>query len=158
MKKTYMLSYYVLYALFAITIVVLGLFYFGGQAETPIVESTDAISQPAFTDTLLYQMYGMIGLTVALTILAFVKQFASAFKDSPKKALKSLTGGLFLAVVLIVSWAMGSTDALSIAGYEGVHNVPFWLKLTDMFIFTIYFLLCAAIVGIIAGSIKNRFH
>ena len=158
MKKTYMLSYYVLYALFAITIVVLGLFYFGGQAETPIVESTDAISQPAFTDTLLYQMYGMIGLTVALTILAFVKQFASAFRDNPKKALKSLTGGLLLVVVLVISWAMGSTDPLTIPGYEGTDNVPFWLNLTDMFIFTIYFLLGAAIVGIIAGSIKNRFH
>ena len=152
-----MLSYYVLYVLFAITIVVLGLFYFGGQAETPIVESTDAISQPAFTDTLLYQMYAMIGLTVALTVFAFIKQFSSAFKDSPSKALKSLTGGLFLAIVLVVSWAIGSTDALTIPGYEGTDNVPFWLNLTDMFLFTIYFLLGAAIVGILISSIKQRF-
>ena len=157
MKKTYMISYYVLYVLFAITIVVLALFYFGGQAETPFVETTEAISQPAYTDTLLYQMYAMIGLAVVVTIVAFVQQFASAFKDSPKMALKSLTGGLLLALVLIVSWAVGSTETLYIPGYEGTDNVPFWLKLTDMFIYSIYFLLSIAIIAIIVSSIKKRF-
>lgn len=152
-----MISYYVLYVLFAITIVVLALFYFGGQAETPFVETTEAISQPAYTDTLLYQMYAMIGLAVVVTIVAFVQQFASAFKDSPKMALKSLTGGLLLALVLIVSWAVGSTETLYIPGYEGTDNVPFWLKLTDMFIYSIYFLLSIAIIAIIVSSIKKRF-
>ncbi len=157
MKKTYMISYYVLYALFAITVVVLALFYFGGQAETPFVETTEAISQPAYTDTLLYQMYAMIGLAIVVTIVAFIQQFASAFKDSPKLALKSLTGGLLLALVLVISWAIGSSDALYIPGYEGTDNVPFWLKLTDMFLYTTYFLLAVAIIAIIISSIKKRF-
>lgn len=156
MKKTYMLSYYVLYVLFAITIVVLGLFYFGGQAEVPIVESVDTISQPAYTDTLLYQMYAMIAFAVIVTIIAFVKQFASAFKDNPVNAMKSLSGGVLLALVLVISWAIGSTEALVIPGYDGTDNVPFWLKLTDMYIYSIYFLLIVAIVAILASSIRKR--
>ncbi len=156
MKKTYMISYYVLYVLFAITIVVLALFYFGGQAETPFVETTEAISQPAYTDTLLYQMYAMIGFTIVVAIIAFIKQFASVFNDSPKKALKSLTGGLLLVLVLIISWAIGSTDILYIPGYEGVDNVPFWLKVTDMFLYSTYFLITVALVAIVVSSIKKR--
>ena len=156
MKKSYMISYYVLYVLFAITIVVLALFYFGGQAETPFVETTEAISQPAYTDTLLYQMYAMIGFTIVVTLIAFIKQFASVFNDSPKKALKSLTGGLLLVLVLIISWAIGSTDILYIPGYEGADNVPFWLKVTDMFLYSTYFLITVALVAIVVSSIKKR--
>lgn len=151
-----MISYYVLYVLFAITIVVLGLFYFGGQAEVPIVESVDTISQPAYTDTLLYQMYAMIAFAVIVTIIAFVKQFASAFKDNPVNAMKSLSGGVLLALVLVISWAIGSTEVLNIPGYDGTDNVPFWLKLTDMYIYSIYFLLIVAIVAILASSIRKR--
>ena len=36
-KLTYKVSYYVLYAMFALIVIVLGLFYFGGQMETPLV-------------------------------------------------------------------------------------------------------------------------
>ena len=59
-KLTYKVSYYVLYAMFALIVIVLGLFYFGGQMETPIVYDMD---NPANTDALLYLMYtiGEIG-------------------------------------------------------------------------------------------------
>ena len=40
-KLTYKVSYYVLYAMFALIVIVLGLFYFGGQMETPIVYDMD---------------------------------------------------------------------------------------------------------------------
>ena len=55
-KLTYKVSYYVLYAMFALIVIVLGLFYFGGQMETPIVYDMD---NPANTDALLYLMYGL---------------------------------------------------------------------------------------------------
>ena len=49
-KLTYKVSYYVLYAMFALIVIVLGLFYFGGQMETPLVYDMD---NPANTDALL---------------------------------------------------------------------------------------------------------
>ena len=44
-KLTYKVSYYVLYAMFALIVIVLGLFYFGGQMETPIVYDMDNPAQ-----------------------------------------------------------------------------------------------------------------
>lgn len=151
-KLSYRVSYYVLYAVFAIIVVVLGLFYFGGEMSTPIVPD---MANPAHTDTLLYLMYGLLGLTVLVTVIAFIVQFASALKDNPVAALKSLGGVILLAAVMIISWSMGSGEELVIQGYEGTDNVPFWLKITDMFLYTLYFLIGAAIVAMILSSVKK---
>ena len=40
-------------------------------------------------------------------------------------------------------------------GYDGTENVPFWLRLTDMFIYSIYFLMGMTVLLIIAGSVKK---
>jgi len=150
-KLTYRVSYYVLYAIFAVVVVVLGLFYFGGEGEQLVPE----MSNPAHTDTLLYLMYGLLGLTIAITVVAFVAQFGAALKDNPMAALKSLLGVVLLVVVMIVAWSMGSEEALTMPGYDGNENVPFWLKITDMFLYTLYFLIAACIVAMIGSSIKK---
>ena len=51
-KLSYKVSYYVLYVMFAIILVVLGLFYFGGDAQgDAVLMSVDAeMWQPAQTD------------------------------------------------------------------------------------------------------------
>ena len=51
-KLSYKVSYYVLYAMFAIILVVLGLFYFGGDAQgDAVLMSVDSeMWQPAQTD------------------------------------------------------------------------------------------------------------
>lgn len=154
MKLTDRLSYYVLYALFAIIIIVFGIFYFGGEMANPIVPE---VSNPAQTEVLLYLMYGILGLTVAITLVVFTVQFLVALKDNPVEALKSLIGIILLAAVLIVSWIMGSGEELSIAGYDGTDNVPFWLKMTDMFLYSIYFLMVVTAVAMLGSGIKKRF-
>jgi len=45
---------------------------------------------------------------------------------------------------------------MNIPGYDGTDNVPFWLKLTDMFLYSIYILLFVTIVAIIASGIKKK--
>ena len=152
-KLTYKLSYYVLYAMFAAILVVMGLFYMGGEMATPIVPD---MSNPANTDALLYLMYGLFGIAVVVTVVAFVFQFGTALKDNPMGAIKSLIGIILLVAVLVISWAMGSDEALVLPGYDGKENVPFWLKLTDMFLYTIYFLLAATVVAILGSSIKKK--
>ncbi len=151
-KLTYRVSYYVLYAIFAVLIVVLGLFYFGGEMTAPLVPD---MANPAHTDTLLYLMYGLFGLTVAITVIAFIMQFGAALKDNPVAALKSLLGVVLLVVVMIVAWSMGSEETLVMSGYEGGENVPFWLKLTDMFLYTLYFLIAVCILAMIGSSVKK---
>ena len=152
-KLTYKISYYVLYAMFAVILVVLGLFYMGGEMGAPLVPE---MSNPANTDALLYLMYALFGIAVVVTVIAFVFQFGSALKDNPKGAVKSLIGILFLVAVLVISWVMGSDQALVLPGYDGTENVPFWLKLTDMFLYTIYFLFAVTVLAIIGSSIKKK--
>lgn len=152
-KLTYKLSYYVLYAMFAVILVILGLFYMGGEMAAPMVSE---MSNPANTDALLYLMYGLFIIAVVVTVIAFIYQFGTALKDNPKGAIKSLLGLVLIVVVLIVTWSMGSSEALVLPGYDGTENVPFWLKLTDMFLYTIYLLLVVTIVAIIGSSIKKK--
>ena len=154
MKLSYRISYYILYALFAIILIVLGLYYFGGEMDSPIVPE---LSNPANTEALIFLMYALLGLTVAATVIAFLAQFVASLKENPVKAIKSLAGVVFLVIVLVVSWVLGSDTPLVLPGYEGTDNVPFWLKLTDMFIYSIYFLLFVTVASIFGSSIKKRF-
>ncbi|KAA6326036.1 hypothetical protein EZS27_024814 [termite gut metagenome] len=147
------LSSYALYVLFAVILVVLGLFYFGGEVAQPIVPD---MSQPEYTDTLLYMAYGLFALVVIVTIAAFLFQFGGVLKDSPINALKSLSGVLIMVVILIVSWSIGSDEKLVITGYEGPDNVPFWLKLTDMFLYSTYFLLAVTLGAMLFSGIKKK--
>jgi len=128
------------------------LFYFGGEASAPLVPD---MANPVHTDTLLYLMYGLLGLTVAVTVIAFIAQFGAALKDNPMAAVKSLLGVVLLVVVMIVAWSMGSEEPLVMSGYDGTENVPFWLKITDMFLYTLYFLIAACIVAMLGSSIKK---
>ena len=131
-KLSYKVSYYVLYVMFAAILVVLGLFYFGGdaQGDAVLMGVDPEMWQPAQTDTLLYLVYGLLGLAIIATVAAFILQFGA--------------------------WSMGSGEPLVIQGYDGSDNVPFWLKITDMFLYSFYFLLGATVLAMLFSSIKKK--
>lgn len=141
-----------------LTVVVVAMFFFGG--ETPVEQrlvADTSLSEPAQTDLLIYWMYILFGITVAVTLVAAIYQLITNFIDSPKATIKSLLGVVFLIVVMIFSWAIGSDQALVMPGYDGSENVPFWLKLTDMFLYTIYILMGITILLIIGFGISKKF-
>ena len=148
----------VLYVMLAITLVILGMFFFGG--ETPLDQrlvADTAMEEPAQTDALIYWMYILFGIAVIITIAAAIYQFVTGFIDSPMTAIKSLLGLILIIVVLVISWAMGSVQPLVMPGYDGAENVPFWLKLTDMFLYTIYIMMGAMILLIFGFGIAKKF-
>ena len=157
-KLTYKASYYALYAMFAIILIVMGIFFFGGDATgDAVIPGVDPeMWQPAQTDALLYLMYALFGIAIAATVIAAVFQFGAALKDNPGNALKSLIGVIILVAVVVIAWAMGSDEPLNIPGYDGTDNVPFWLKITDMFLYSIYILFGATVLAIIFSSIKKK--
>ena len=106
----------VLYVILAITIIVAGLFFFGGEDPNPLVPD---MSQPVYTDSLIYLMYVLLGITIVITLAAAVYQFVMNFIDSPKAAIKSLASIIVLVGLLIVTWAAGSEQALVMPGYDG---------------------------------------
>lgn len=91
----------VLYVILAITIIVAGLFFFGGEDPNPLVPD---MSQPVYTDSLIYLMYVLLGITIVITLAAAVYQFVMNFIDSPKAAIKSLASIIVLVGLLIVTW------------------------------------------------------
>ncbi|MCD7925627.1 hypothetical protein [Bacteroidaceae bacterium] len=139
-KLSYRMSYYALYVCIALILVVLGMFYFVGY-NNPVGE----YNEPAHTETLIYLMYAMFGICVAVTLIGAIAQFGAALRDNPKSAIKSLLGIVLLVIVLVVSYSIGS-DATVMTG-TGAYTDAFWLKITDMLIYSIYFLLGVAAVG-----------
>lgn len=141
-----------------LSVVVVAMFFLGGETpmEQRLVADT-SLSEPAQTDLLIYWMYILFGVTVAVTLVAALYQLVTGFIDSPKTTLKSLLGVVLLVVIMIVSWAIGSGEPLVMPGYEGTENVPFWLKLTDMFLYSIYILMGITVLLIVGFGITKKF-
>ncbi|MGL5272819.1 MAG: hypothetical protein ACRC8J_04970 [Phocaeicola sp.] len=139
-KLSYRVSYYVLYACIAVLLAVLAVFYTVGF-NNPVGE----YNSPEHTETLIFLMYGILGVCLAATIVGAIAQFIAALRDNPKGAIKSLIGIVLLIAVLFVTHGMGATDAVMTG--TGAYTDAFWLQITDMLIYSIYFLLIVASIG-----------
>lgn len=153
-KLSYKLSYYVLYVMFAAILVVLGLFFFGGDAQgDAVLANVDSeMWQPANTDALLYLNY----LLFAVAGIAAVISFFHFLVSNPKASMGSLYVLAGSIIVLVVTWFMGSPEKLEIISYEGTDNVGFWAQATDMFLYSLYALFTVAIVCMLLGGIKKK--
>ena len=93
-KLSYKISYYVLYVLFAAILVVLGLFFFGGdaQGEAVLMGVDPEMWQPAHTDALLYLNYAFFAFVSIAAVLSFFHFLVS----NPKASM----GSLYVVAVL----------------------------------------------------------
>lgn len=144
-KLSHKVSYYVFYFCIALILVVLGVFY-GVGYNNPMGE----YNAPEHTETLIFLTYGMLAVTIVITLLGGLAKFASSFKDNPASAFKSLIGLVLIIVLLIVAYNIGSDTPISLA--DGTtYSDTLWLKITDMLIYSTYVLLGIVILGIIAN-------
>jgi heme/copper-type cytochrome/quinol oxidase subunit 2 len=133
-----------------ITVVVLGLFYFGGS--TMVGENKDYTN----TGLLLDWTYLIFGVTILAMIVFAVMQFASQFKSSPKDAIMSLGVIVLFALLLFVTYSIGDgTPLKGLNADSQTYNVESWLKITDMWINSTLVLFVLIILAIIAGSVKK---
>lgn len=151
---SYKISYYVLYAMFAVILVVLGLFFFGGdaQGEAVIMGVDPEMWQPAHTDALLYLNYALFAIAAIAAVLSFFHFLVS----NPKASMGSLYVLAGSIIILVVTWFMGSPEKLEIISYEGTDNVGFWAQATDMFLYSLYALFTVAIICMLLGGIKKK--
>ena len=140
-KLSYKISYYVFYVCVALILVVLGMFYFVGY-NNPVGE----YNEPQNTEALMYLMYAMFGVSVIITLLGALAQFAGALKDNPKSAIKSLLGLILLIVLLVVTYNMGSAETVVLGDGTQYSDVTM-LKVSDMLIYSTYVLFGIAAVG-----------
>lgn len=138
----------VLYATIIISIVVLGLFFLGGQApeKKKIVAE---MSQPMFTDVVLYWMYALLVITVAVWVFFIIASSLKQLKDSPKKTLGGLLALVGLAALMLIAFVAGDGTVLNIPGYKGSDNRTPMLKMTDMWLYSIYIMFFLTVLAMI---------
>ena len=139
----------------AISIIVLALFFFGGEAAAHEKIAAD-MTQPKFTDALLYWAYALLAITIVVLIVFAIFDFARKLKESPKKALSGLLALVALAALLIVTYVMSDGNLLHIPGYDGPDNVPARLKMTDMWLYSAYFMLTITVLAIFFMPLFKR--
>ncbi|MDR1092335.1 MAG: hypothetical protein LBL79_14805 [Prevotella sp.] len=145
-------SSWVLVACTIIMLVVVVVFFLGGDNEP-----YNGQWNPKYTDALLYWTYALFGMTLVAILCFVILQFANNLKADPKKALSGLGIIVLFAVMFLGTYAIGDgapMQSLNKPDLEA-YNTPFWLKLTDMFLFSIYIMSFLTIMGVVVGSVKR---
>ena len=110
-----------------------------------------------FADLMLWLMYIALFAAIAATVASVVKTLRMRTKEDevvngvPQTRIAWNTAGCFI-VCLGVTWLLGSSTPLLTNGER--FTSTFWLKTTDMFIYTSIIL----IIGCFAGVIVSRFR
>ena len=105
------LSKYVLMALLAVTLVLLGLFFFVGfDNEIVLPGQEKPLTDPQFLPALMYWMYILVLVPIVLILAYSLVGMAKKFADSPKEALKGLVGPLLAVVLIVVAYVLASSS------------------------------------------------
>jgi len=134
----------VLYAALSITAIITVLFYLNGNNP-----ETD------YTSGMLVWMYCLLVLTLAALIGFSIKKFFRIFKENPRTFRRNLIVFSGMLLLLIAAWIFGSGDELIIKGYSGRENTRFWLKITDMMLYSMYALLVLVVVSLLVTNIRE---
>jgi uncharacterized membrane protein len=144
------ISRYALWALMAVSLVMVGIFFFGG-----FVEGTEGTStaEPLITETILNWAKILLGITVIILVV-----FQLMFLVTNLKALKRTGIVLLIAAALIfISYQLADDTLLNLIQYTGPDNVPSTLQTVGTAIIFTYILGVIAIVGILYTAIVNLF-
>lgn len=146
------LSSTVLLVIAILALAVIIAFFAGGY-----VDPTVAKPEPTFTDALLYFCYGVFLLSVLVLIGFAVVGFSNSMRTNPKSALGGLGAILGLAVLLGVSYALGSTEHLQLGAANQEYNTDYYLKFSDMWVYSIYVMLALTILALIWSGVRGAF-
>ena len=110
---------------------------------------------PAQTERLLITLYSTLAI-VCFSVLSFsIYRFITGGKDYFRTVFRSLLSAGIIGILLFVCYRLGSGEALPIPGYKGSENTYYWLKISDMWIYSIRFLLGFSILTIFVGILWN---
>ncbi|PVZ13405.1 hypothetical protein [Porphyromonas loveana] len=143
-------SSWTLISIVVISVIVVLAFFFGGSH----VEGERTIYHQ--TGLLLTWSYILFGAAVLAALFFSFGSFAKGFKNNPKKAMMSLASFILLAVVLLIGYAAGSEEAMTSLNADSArYNTPGWLKVTDMWLYTIYTLGTLVILATVWGAARK---
>ena len=148
MTKLSKLLSIVLYAILAVTLVLVGLFFFGGEVEGATYHT------PIYTETFLNWGIALVIGAAVITILFEVVRLVI----NPKNAARSLVSIALIALVVFIAYSLSDATILNLPGYNGSDNVPSMLVLSDTFLYTMYFLFGGAFLAIIYTEVSRMFR
>ena len=123
--------------MFVVTVVLLGLFYFGGELPN------SQYSNPIYTEQLLWWSYILFAVAiVAALIFPIIRLFTR-----PKEAMKSFIALAGIVILVLIAYSMSDGTIM---------DIPGTLKFTDTILITTYFLGIGAIGAIIVTEIIRR--
>ena len=134
--------------MFAITVVLIGLFVFGGELPN------SQYASPVYTDELIWWAYILLGATAVLALLFPIGRLLT----NPKQAVKTLIAIVGVCLLVLIAYSMSDGTIMNLPGYDGPDNVEGTLKFADTMLFTMYFLGIGAILAIIVTEILRRFR
>ncbi|HEC44515.1 hypothetical protein LCGC14_1796000 [marine sediment metagenome] len=144
------ISQYTLWALMAVSLVFVGVFFFGGFVEG--TEGTPT-AEPIITNVILRWSYILLIITVAILIV-----FQLVLIITNLQALKRMGIVLGIAAVLIfVSYQLADDTLINLIMYTGPDNVPGTLQIVGTTLIFTYILGILAIVSILYSAIANIF-
>jgi hypothetical protein len=146
------ISSWTLLACTAATLIVLGLFFFGGDDEPLKGE----LWNPHYTSLLLNWIYLLFAATIVSTIVFALWKFVDTFKHNPKGGLVGLAVIVLFAALLLITYATGDETPLKLMSADlAEYNTPFFLKLSDMWLKSTYVLVILVVIAVAAGSVKK---
>lgn len=145
------ISGYTLYGIISLIILVLAAFFLIGYDN--VYEMDPSLNDPLCTDVLIVFMYVMVVAAMVIAIASVVRgmKMRSVSADTngiPESKIMYYTAGGTVAL-LVLSFVLSSSAPVHTG--EGNYSDVFWLKVTDMFLYTTYILLFAAAMAALYG-------
>ena len=140
-----------LWVIVLISMVVFGFAFLGGEAP----ESTIERSVPKFLDFVIYWDYVVFGAAIIAFLFFLVYQFVLNFMDKPKSAIMSLGMLVGFVAMMAICYSAGSDKPLPLHPDLVEYNTQFWLKLMDMWIFSLTIMMGLCLLAALGGAIKQ---
>ena len=141
------ISSYIFYILMSVTAVVLVMFYCVGYDNMSSVTGGAYVTDPEYTDLLMYWMYVLMAVGIVLVVVFGCTQFVANIKTDPKGAVKSVGAVVAMVALFVAAYAVSSDAPILInnTAFED-KNV---LVLADVCIYVQYVLLTVCLAAAI---------
>ncbi len=153
------MSHKILYVMVSVALVVFALFYTVGYSH-PYADNPDFI-EPQLTDVVIILAAAICLSAIAVTawaIFAAVRKRGTAKKmeHGINVTLISYVVAAFTLILLLVAFAMGSSEAISVNGKQYSEN--FTLRGADMFVLSSIVMIIMAAAAVAWGTFKSHLN
>ena len=113
---------------------------------------------PLIADIMLWLMYIAVAVALVVTVVSVVKTVRLRTKDDevvngvPRTRMAWVVGVAFL-LCLVLTFVLGSSEPVKTNGE--LFTDTFWLKATDMFIYTSLILIIGCFVGVVLSRFRS---